>query len=106
MFRARSIAILCVTFGVALTSQAAAPPVLQPKLVIVAYFEVGNDTGDKPGELQFWVERDHLDRVIEVPGMSHPARANADGSEIAVAVGPGQIRPAVKPDGAGHELSV
>jgi len=69
--------------------------VIQPKVIVVVYFEVGNDTGDTPGELQFWVERDHLDRVIDVPGMSRHVRANADGSEIAMAVGPGNIRPGV-----------
>lgn len=68
---------------------------LRPKVVIVSYFEIGSDTGDRPGELQFWVERDHLDRTIEVPGMSRPVRANQDGTEIAVAVGPGNINPAV-----------
>lgn len=70
-------------------------PMLRPKVVIVSYFEVGNDTGDRPGELQFWVERDHLDRVIEVPGMTRAVRANADGTEIAVAVGPGNIKPGI-----------
>lgn len=68
---------------------------LRPRVVIVSYFEMGADTGDQPGELQFWVERDHLDRVIEVPGMSRAVRANASGTEIAVAVGPGNINPAV-----------
>lgn len=68
---------------------------IRPKVVVVVYFEVGKDTGDTPGELQFWVERDHLDRVIDVPGMSRAVRANADGSEIAMAVGPGNIRPGV-----------
>ena len=68
---------------------------LRPRVVIVSYFEIGADTGDRPGELQFWVERDHLDRVIEVPGMSRAVRANAAGTEIAVAVGPGNINPAV-----------
>lgn len=69
--------------------------VLRPKVVVVAYFEVGADTGDRPGEAQLWIERDHLDRVIEVPGMTHVVRASADGAEILVVVGPGQIRPAV-----------
>ena len=69
--------------------------VIRPKVVVVVYFEVGKDTGDTPGELQFWVERDHLDRVINVPGMSRSIRANADGSELAMAVGPGNIRPGV-----------
>ncbi len=69
--------------------------VLRPRVVVVSYFEIGADTGDRPGELQFWVERDHLDRTIEVPGMSRAVRANASGTEIAVAVGPGNINPAV-----------
>jgi purine nucleoside permease len=70
-------------------------PIIRPKVIVVVYFEVGKDTGDAPGELQFWVQRDHLDRVIEVPGMSRAIRANADGSEIAMAVGPGNVRPGV-----------
>ena len=68
---------------------------LRPRVVIVAYFEVGADTGDRPSELQYWVERDHLYRSITVPGISHAVRANADGSEIAVVIGPGNINPAV-----------
>jgi purine nucleoside permease len=76
---------------------------LRPKVVIVVYFEVGRDTGDKPGELQQWVERDHLTRVIDVPGMSRGVRANADGSEIAVTVGPGQIRPAANVMALGND---
>jgi purine nucleoside permease len=69
--------------------------VLRPKVVIVAYFEVGADTGDTPGELQHWVERDHLDRVLNVPGMNHDVRANADGTEIAIAAGPGNVMPGI-----------
>jgi purine nucleoside permease len=76
-------------------STATPTQMLHPKVVIVAYFEVGADTGDRPGELQFWVERDHLDRILEVPGMSHVVRANAAGTEIAVAVGPGNIKPGI-----------
>jgi purine nucleoside permease len=76
-------------------AQPPAVTVLHPKVVVVAYFEVGADTGDRPGELQYWVERDHLDRIFNVPGMTHDLRANADGTEIAVAVGPGNIMPGI-----------
>src|ERR1700678_4485205 len=34
------------------------------KVVVVTMFEIGKMTGDKPGEAQFWVERDRLDRVL------------------------------------------
>jgi len=69
--------------------------VFRPKVVVVTYFEIGQDTGDRPGELQYWVERDHLMRTIDVPGMTHAVRANEDGSEIAVTIGPGNIKPGV-----------
>jgi purine nucleoside permease len=69
--------------------------VFRPKVVVVTYFEVGKDSGDRPGELQFWVERDHLSRTIDVPGMTHAVRANGDASEIAVTIGPGNIKPGI-----------
>jgi purine nucleoside permease len=94
VFRAL-IAACVIVFMTAVLARSADAAVIRPKVVIVAFFEVGKDTGDRPGELQYWVERDHLTRIIDVPGMTHHVRANADGSEIALAVGPAQIRPAV-----------
>ncbi len=88
-------ALCALTYLFAATFAASQAPVLHPRVVIVAYFEVGADSGDQPGELQFWVERDHLDRPIQVPGMSRAVRANSDGTEIAVTIGPGNINPAV-----------
>jgi purine nucleoside permease len=49
------------------------------KVVIVTMFERGEDTGDQPGELQYWVERNHLDRVLPFPQGYHPLRMNNDG---------------------------
>jgi purine nucleoside permease len=82
-------AVVCVAAG------AQKAEVFRPKVVVVTYFEVGKDTGDRPGELQYWVERDHLTRIIEVAGMTHAVRANQDASEIAVTIGPGNIKPGV-----------
>jgi purine nucleoside permease len=62
--------------------QTASVPALKPievKVVVVAMFEVGEDTGDTPGEYQLWVEREHLDRVIELPAGFHHVRINGDG---------------------------
>ena len=42
-------------------------------------FEQGEDTGDTPGEYQFWVEREHLDRIIPLPAGYHHVRMNKDG---------------------------
>jgi purine nucleoside permease len=95
--------VLAAGFSAWACLSAAAQEVMRPKVVVVAYFEVGKDTGDRPGEAQLWVERDHLDRVIEVPGMTHHVRANADGSEILAVVGPGQIRPAANLMALGYD---
>ena len=67
---------------------AAAPRPIPVKVVVVAMFESGADTGDEPGELQYWVERDHLDRVYAMPAAYHAVRMNDQG-EMAVLTGPG-----------------
>ena len=66
----------------------AAPKPIPVKVVVVAMFEVGADTGDTPGELQYWVERDHLDHVYPLPAGYHAARLNSAG-EMSVLTGPG-----------------
>jgi purine nucleoside permease len=48
------------------------------RAVIVTTFEIGADTADTPGEFQFWVEREHLDQVLDFPGGTHPLRTNKD----------------------------
>lgn len=48
------------------------------KVVVVAMFERGEDTGDAPGEYQLWVEREHLDRIFPTAGY-HAVRMNSDG---------------------------
>jgi purine nucleoside permease len=66
----------------ALLSAQAAPPMkpIQVKVVVVTMFEVGEDTGDRPGEYQLWVEREHLDRVIPLPASYRDhVRMNGDG---------------------------
>jgi purine nucleoside permease len=49
------------------------------KVVVVAMFERGEDTGDTPGEYQLWVEREHLDQIIPLPAGYHHVRLNKDG---------------------------
>jgi purine nucleoside permease len=66
----------------------AKPRPIVVKVVVVAMFEVGADTGDTPGELQYWVERDHLDRVYALPAGYHAVRMNGEG-EMAVLTGQG-----------------
>ena len=49
------------------------------KVIVLAGFEVGDDTGDAPGEFQFWVERERLTERIDVAGAPHPLCRNAEG---------------------------
>ncbi len=49
------------------------------KVVVIAMFERGEDTGDVPGEFQLWVEREHLDQVLPMPAGYHHVRMNKDG---------------------------
>src|SRR3954454_8269835 len=80
---------LCMFFCLAAGLPVAArPKPIRVNVVVVAMFEVGNDTGDQPGELQYWVERDHLDRVYPLPAGYHALRMNAEG-EMAVLTGQG-----------------
>jgi purine nucleoside permease len=82
--------LLTALLGViaALAPAYARPYPIPVKVVVVAMFEVGNDTGDAPGELQYWVERDHLDQVYPLPAGYHAARMNKDG-ELAILTGQG-----------------
>jgi purine nucleoside permease len=87
--------LLCVAGAIAFTPRGdAAETPIQPKVVVVTMFEQGADTGDAPGELQFWVEREKLDRVIPLPAAHHDVRANADGSVIAILTGGGNTNAA------------
>ena len=67
---------------------AAKPRPIPVKVVVVTMFELGADTGDQPGELQYWVERDHLDRIYLLAAGYHAVRMNSEG-EMAVLTGQG-----------------
>jgi purine nucleoside permease len=83
----RSLIAYALLITVAATA-CAKPHPIPVKVVVVAMFEVGQDTGDKPGELQYWVERDHLDRIYTLPAGYHAVRMN-DVGEMAVLTGQG-----------------
>jgi purine nucleoside permease len=70
--------------GVAAAQGAPAPAPLPAAriavpMVVVANFENGADSGDKPGEYQFWVEREGLRQTIAVRGAERGVRRNAHG---------------------------
>jgi purine nucleoside permease len=74
------MAFLLMALPLALVAMAAeADRPIPVKVVVVAMFERGADTGDEPGEFQFWVERNRLDRVMAFPQGYHDLRMNQDG---------------------------
>jgi purine nucleoside permease len=85
--RARFFSVLLSFFALAALCAAQTKPIAV-KVVVVTMFEVGADTGDAPGELQYWVERDHLDSVYPLPAGYHAVRMN-DAGEMAIVTGQG-----------------
>src|SRR5215469_4043108 len=73
-------------------AQAQAKPI-EVKVVVVNMFEAGADTGDTPGEHQYWVEREHLDTILPFPQAYHDLRMNKDGV-LGVVTGVGNTRAA------------
>ncbi|WP_049623628.1 purine-nucleoside phosphorylase [Frateuria defendens] len=49
------------------------------RVVVVANWETGADSGDAPGEYQDWVEREHLDTTVPVRGAPDVLRRNKEG---------------------------
>lgn len=71
-------ALLILAGGLA-AARANASDRIPVRVMILAGFEVGDDTGDAPGEFQFWREREKLTKSIAVPGASHPLCTNGQG---------------------------
>ena len=81
-----------LSFLLGISCSVALPAAEQVKVVILTTFELGKDQGDDPGEFQFWVEREGLNREIPFAGelkntvawpnserRSYPLRANGRG---------------------------
>jgi len=74
-----------------------APAMAKPieiKVVVIALFEQGADTGDAPGEYQYWVEREHLDTVLPFPQGNHDLRLNTQSGVLGILAGVGETRAA------------
>ncbi|MDQ8205480.1 purine nucleoside permease [Pelagicoccus sp. SDUM812003] len=57
------------------------------KVCVLAMFEMGEVTGDRPGELQFWVEREPLENIYPFPMGQTPLRVSDDGLMVALTGG-------------------
>lgn len=63
------------------------------KVVVVAMFEVGEDTGDRPGELQLWKERREFTEILPFLGYKD-LHYNADDGLLVMVTGIGTARAA------------
>ena len=100
----------CVIFGVLLMSlmwsggAVAATAPLQIRVVVVTTFEVGNDTGDLPGEFQNWVERYPLPEILPFPQGYRSLRYNARDHVLGVVTGAGKASAAASIMALGLDL--
>ncbi len=62
------------------------------RVVVVTAFEIGNDTGDTPGEFQNWVEKLPLQNVLPFPQGYHPLRYNPEKHVLGMVAGEGAPR--------------
>jgi purine nucleoside permease len=64
------------------------------KVVVVTMFERGADTGDEPGEFQYWVERLPLEKIIPFPTGYRDLRFNPRTGVLGVVTGVGTAKAA------------
>ena len=65
---------------------------IEIKVVVINMFEAGADTGDIPGEYQYWVERQHLDTILPFPQGYHDIRLNPQTGVLGLLTGVGTSR--------------
>ena len=56
------------------------------KVVVVAMFEIGDDTGDRPGEFQLWKERREFTEILPFHGY-RDLHYNADSGLLVMVTG-------------------
>ncbi len=62
------------------------------RVVVVTTFELGEDTGDIPGEFQAWVERFPLQQKLPFPQGYHALRYNPERQVLGIVTGEGSLR--------------
>lgn len=88
----RTLAVLVA--GWLSLSAALAAESLPVRVVVVAMFEVGGDSGAGPGELQAWVERYPLPEILPFPVGERNLRYNRDRQVLGIVTGIGTARAA------------
>jgi purine nucleoside permease len=85
-------AIICAAVGAQSSAAQAQPAPIPIRVVVVTTFEVGADTGDRPGEFQYWVERFPLPATFAFPQGYRALRYNAQSGVLGIVTGEGAER--------------
>jgi len=88
------LAFLLLAMARCACAQTAPTKPIEIKVVVINMFEQGADTGDAPGEYQYWVEREHLDTVLPFPQGYHDLRINSRTGVLGLLTGVGTARAA------------
>ena len=88
----RLFALLLFATATCACARATAPKPIEIKVVVLSMFEQGADTGDVPGEYQYWVEREHLDTILPFPQGNHALRLNPHTGVLGLLTGVGTAR--------------
>ncbi len=87
-----SLFILCLLILSCTTTTEKEPAKIPIKVVIVNMFESGEDTGDRPGEHQYWVEKLPLDKQISFPQGYRDLRYNEEKGVLGIVTGIGNTK--------------
>jgi purine nucleoside permease len=87
-------AALLFAIAAPVCAQTTPPKPIEIKVVVINMFETGADTGDIPGEYQYWVEREHLDTILPFPQGYHDLRLNPQTGVLGLLTGVGTARAA------------
>jgi len=87
----KRIVSILVLLVASLTAGAVAAPI-PIRVVVVTTFEPGTDSGDRPGEFQYWVERLPLPQTIAFPAGYRHMRYNAAKGVLGIVTGEGAER--------------
>lgn len=88
------IVVLCIALmlGSHLYAQQYHEKSIPIRVVVVTTFEIGEDTGDKAGEFQNWVEKLPLPSTVPFPQGYHHLRYNAEQKVLGIVTGEGPSR--------------
>jgi purine nucleoside permease len=90
-FIIRTSVLLISMLGPATPASGADPGPIPVRVVVVTTFELGNDTGDKPGEFQAWAERLPLPQTIPFPQGYRALRYDPQKQVLGIVTGEGSL---------------